>query len=383
MSDLQTDIVTDPIADEAYSEDEDDWIDDQAVVGHTHGQSAQLSETTANERPTWKGSSTATGFPSVTGTTVAPALASPTETVTPTEVPATTPPPSLRHVRDSVTTESPSAWPLDTELSFAPGTTKFMLTIQRPVVCIVIQDAIEHVRASILFKHAFPDSTCAFTFIRDALITAAYAHRPVALNLHRWLQQDEEADVKERCNAITLTTFLAITSPDDIVSNVRHQLSDYNYTFPAASSGVTRSLMRRTQPYRNDRIFKVIRDLYFTGGSTSFATRFGYLFPTTEGSDGKTRHEVPIPMVALVATALYATIYEWRTGEQQIAEFSANVYLDVYNGHINTLLQIRERHVGAFHSMMAEIYSQVSTLVGVGVSLGVPTAVLDFDELED
>lgn len=55
---------------------------------------------------------------------------------------------------------------------------------------------------------------------------------------------------------------------------------------------------------------------------------------------------------------LYAAIYEWSTGEQQIQEFSANAYLDVYNGHVNTLKHIREHREGAFHLMMADIYVQ-------------------------
>jgi Domain of unknown function (DUF6532) len=57
---------------------------------------------------------------------------------------------------------------------------------------------------------------------------------------------------------------------------------------------------------------------------------------------------------------LYATIYEWRTGEQQIAEFSANAYLDVYQGHMNTLKHIREKREGAFHIMMTDIYTKAS-----------------------
>ncbi|KAH9023986.1 hypothetical protein EDB84DRAFT_1564551 [Lactarius hengduanensis] len=47
-----------------------------------------------------------------------------------------------------------------------------------------------------------------------------------------------------------------------------------------------------------------------------------------------------MPMVALVATALYATLYEWHGGAQQISEFSANAYLDVYLVNVNTLKHI-------------------------------------------
>ena len=60
----------------------------------------------------------------------------------------------------------------------------------------------------------------------------------------------------------------------------------------------------RSKPYRNRRIILAIHDLYFTGGSNSFAMRFDQLFPRFTGVDGVTVHEVPISMVALVATAV-------------------------------------------------------------------------------
>jgi Domain of unknown function (DUF6532) len=36
----------------------------------------------------------------------------------------------------------------------------------------------------------------------------------------------------------------------------------------------------------------------------SLAVRFDHRFPTHPNSDGKSRNEVPVPMVALVATAV-------------------------------------------------------------------------------
>ena len=55
---------------------------------------------------------------------------------------------------------------------------------------------------------------------------------------------------------------------------------------------------------------------------------------------------------------LYAALYEWHTGEQQTTEFSANAYLDVYLGHVNTLKHIQDKRAGAFHLMMADIYKK-------------------------
>ena len=65
----------------------------------------------------------------------------------------------------------------------------------------------------------------------------------------------------------------------------------------------------RTQPYRNPCIITAIRDMYFSGGATSFARRFSYLFPTYESREGEVNCEVPAPMVALVATAVSSLLW--------------------------------------------------------------------------
>ena len=57
---------------------------------------------------------------------------------------------------------------------------------------------------------------------------------------------------------------------------------------------------------------------------------------------------------------LYAALHEWRTGIYQAVEFSANSYLDVYNGHINTFYHVLDERSAYFHHMMANIYSQAS-----------------------
>ncbi|KAI9429385.1 hypothetical protein H4582DRAFT_2089337 [Lactarius indigo] len=419
ISQLTTDTLNtpvDPNADEPQSENEDDWIDDSSV-DRTQGQRAGPSGATANERPTWRGSGATSASVAIAPSSVSPESTSPSPPSVPrisvshtsvsrtsvsrTSTSAIIVPPSVRQVQDSATTVSEFTWPSNTDLSFAPGSTRLMLTAQCPLVRAVIQEAIENVRAAMMFNDAFPNLARAFTFIRDALITAAYSYGPVASMLHKRLMEDDEylvrivplprarislfrAEVRERCNAITLPIFLAMASREEIIESVRHQLSNYNYTFPTMGlPRVNRRLERRTRPYRNDRIITVIRDLYFTGGNTSFAACFPHFFAYTESSDRENRREVPIPMVALVVTALYATLYEWRTGEQQVTEFSASAYLDVYNGHINTLRQIKERRSGAFRAMMSEIYTQASVAVDVGAGSSVPIAALDFEDLED
>jgi hypothetical protein len=127
--------------------------------------------------------------------------------------------------------------------------------------------------------------------------------------------------------------------------------------------------------YQNPQILSVIRDLYFMGWSL-FADKFHDHFPVFEHEDGQTRHEVPMAMVALVATGvcyvlsmryiantesqLYAAIDEWSTGQRHPMEFSAQAYLEVYQENMALLMKIQDQHNPYFHHMMSEIYLNVS-----------------------
>ncbi|KAH9013213.1 hypothetical protein EDB85DRAFT_2158401 [Lactarius pseudohatsudake] len=309
--------------------------------------------------------------------------------------------PSEAHrLREDVRIQSPPKWAAETEIQFMPGTNRVVLTVQGTLLRTVIQDAFEYLRAAILFQHAFPDAALTLSYVREALITAARQCGPVAASIYTRMLNDTEyftkivplprarishfrAEVKDRCNVIAATVVLGL--PQIQISRyIQDILSNYNYTFPGRSRGPGQGvLVRRTKPYRNMWIVDAVRTSFFSGGNSSFATRYKYLFPSSETHDLVTVYEVPIPMLALVATALYAALYEWRTGEQQIAEFSTNSYLDVYQGHVNTLELIREKRSGVFRSMMADIYRQASTVTNAGVYLGAPVADLDIDDLEE
>lgn len=49
-------------------------------------------------------------------------------------------------------------------------------------------------------------------------------------------------------------------------------------------------------------------------------------------------------------------LHEWRTGVKQAVEFSANAYLDVYYGHLETFTHIKNQRAGAFHHDGRHIY---------------------------
>lgn len=79
--------------------------------------------------------------------------------------------------------------------------------------------------------------------------------------------------------------------------------------FPQVGVSVNDRLLKRSQPYRNERIINVIRSVYFTGGASSFMRRFDHLFPRYRDGQGVMKTEVPDAMVALVATAVSILTY--------------------------------------------------------------------------
>ncbi|KAI8968768.1 hypothetical protein BD414DRAFT_373801, partial [Trametes punicea] len=73
--------------------------------------------------------------------------------------------------------------------------------------------------------------------------------------------------------------------------------------------------------------------------------------------------EVPLAMLALAATALHASISEWRSGVYKPAAFSGDCYLDAYQEHILLLKGIQDQNPRAYHVMMHKLYKDASGLV--------------------
>ncbi|KAI9446051.1 hypothetical protein H4582DRAFT_2069399 [Lactarius indigo] len=378
---------------------EDNWLEDEEVVNVTRKVSAKTSEVTATERPSWLGADVTPPrtmeIPSRNvldaDTSSSPmdhgsAASTPrSRTLSELGAPNTELSASATMLQTEATTESSgAAWPADTDLL--------------PPVRNVVQEAIENLQASLMFNHSFPTAPVAFTFTKESLITAAEKYKPGAAHIQRRLQQDGEylakivplvrvrvplmrSEIKEHCNAYCVPALVSIGSASNIAQVVRLQVSNFNHTFPT-KRGLFIGTPLHTHPYCNECIISVIQDLFFTGRMSSFASRFAHLFPEHQGHDGVSTREVPVPMVALVATAMYATLHEWRTGKQQGTEFSANTYLDVYRCNANTLNFILNQWPNAYHVMMADIYTQASSDSEHDGLPGAVIADLDLDDLE-
>jgi len=90
-------------------------------------------------------------------------------------------------------------WPSDTEIILFPGTNKVMLTVQSPLIRLIFQDAFEHLRASLLFIHAFPDPALTRSMISEALGVVPQSHLPRAANIRHRLELDNKYLSKMCC----------------------------------------------------------------------------------------------------------------------------------------------------------------------------------------
>ena len=55
---------------------------------------------------------------------------------------------------------------------------------------------------------------------------------------------------------------------------------------------------------------------------------------------------------------LYVASYEWCLGEHCSVDFTADLFLDVYQDNTGTIKLIQENKVGAYHVMMIDIYDK-------------------------
>ncbi|KAF8259190.1 hypothetical protein EI94DRAFT_1813761 [Lactarius quietus] len=174
------------------AEDEEDWIDDnQELTPLAQGSMTRMAEVRAFERPSWELN---TIGPTASATVPCPR-----------DNPCHNGPASSQHgnvsaatlqlAAESIVALAPSASDAEEEqitevatnlklVNGVKGPMQLMLTIQSPVIQTVISNSFEGLHATLLFENVFPDQAVSFTFIRDALITAALVHGPSATAMH-------------------------------------------------------------------------------------------------------------------------------------------------------------------------------------------------------
>ncbi|PPQ63321.1 hypothetical protein CVT24_006766 [Panaeolus cyanescens] len=123
---------------------------------------------------------------------------------------------------------------------------------------------------------------------------------------------------------------------------------------------------RRLQAYLNESISTVISSSVFRS-KRHWGHRHKGSFVSSH-RDYPNEPELPIPMVAIAATAIHAVINGWTDGKPTSDRFVGDTYRDTYLGHVASLEDIKERAPNSFHYIMSTLYQRV--LPGEKVSDG-------------
>lgn len=83
-------------------------------------------------------------------------------------------------------------WSAETDIIFSVGRNRIGLMNQRPMVRLVLQDAIENVHVYLVLHHAFPDSSVVLEGARAALRKATKGRLPDSAGILNRLRFDEE-----------------------------------------------------------------------------------------------------------------------------------------------------------------------------------------------
>ncbi|KAJ7814889.1 hypothetical protein B0H14DRAFT_3149262 [Mycena olivaceomarginata] len=235
-----------------------------------------------------------------------------------------------------------SSWDITAQLVLPAPNKDIGLTAQHPELQAVLRDTMLIIKIFMLFTEAYPLMASRAGFGRPRMI------EPIdRMNILR-------GNFK-RCAVNCVLAFFGFAdlTPDEVKARVEELLKDHRYIFPT-----TAGRLHLDQPFRHGSIRFVIKEEVFS--NTSFVTQNIDRFPARLPKK-PTERELPDPMVALGATAVYASLVEYRmTGRRQNIPFTEDAYEDIYRNHIATLEQTRKNARKGMHRILHELFTEVT-----------------------
>ncbi|KAG2124506.1 hypothetical protein BD769DRAFT_1388752 [Suillus cothurnatus] len=269
---------------------------------------------------------------------------------------------------DSSDPYPPFKWPEFTDLVYeADGSIN--LRAQNARIQIVLKTAVLELKKIAVFENVFPTITEKRKMAMRALSTAAYEHKERAI-LKRLKNDIDYAaalasvpegrisafrtSIKKLAHQIVVSRFGLKKGCADQVEEL---LKSHKYIFPTDSNGKVLG----DQPFCDEGIVDILHQSMFDG-ENSIGVRSHEDFVSV--LDDNDEPELPVAMVALVATITYAILMDWRSGNppssSQVKSFNATLHISVYKAHEATLTRIFECGKKKYHALMAQLYKAVS-----------------------
>ncbi|KAG1759122.1 hypothetical protein EDD22DRAFT_849484 [Suillus occidentalis] len=235
----------------------------------------------------------------------------------------------------------------------------------------VIQRGILEVKAYIAFEHGYPDLVTKNVYTHDILLKAARYH--AAVPIEKRMQTDDEyllaltnlidaraslfrSDIKEVTSKSIIGYFRLGGSDSNTI--IDRLLASHSYIFPQAFDAAGLPSPNQQKPYQMQPVFLILHEVFFKQ-LKSIGVQFSQRFCDIAKNKGG-RPEIPIPMLAIVFTAIRATLLAKRNKSSDDFKFTGNQFLDIYNHHVSLLGSIKKKAPIKFHKMMSDIYEEVN-----------------------
>ncbi|KAM6496582.1 hypothetical protein JOM56_007055 [Amanita muscaria] len=234
-----------------------------------------------------------------------------------------------------------SIWPVYTRL-IKETNKDLTLTVQCFELMLIVRKAMELVEELVRFEDAFPDFIMRTAWNRTSLI--------------------------EACSVFQATSHIAQVRYKYEVFKERMRL-DIEYV--AELSRLLRTLndlkgvsFQLTKPFENQAIIGTLHDDLFSGNNT-IVSKYPLRFrPTDQELDS---NKLAPSMIALAATAVYASLKEWENGHRIHVHFTANIFEMIYRGHLEHLEDIHDRNIHAYNALVRRLFLKASfVLISVG-----------------
>ncbi|KAK7025400.1 hypothetical protein VNI00_016037 [Paramarasmius palmivorus] len=235
----------------------------------------------------------------------------------------------------------------------------------------VIQRAMDISDPEIVFLNAYPDHRDMIVSTRNALVQAVREYKKQYPSegydkIKKRIQHDR--DFMERMGGVVINRFSNTRShvkkiadtyvlgydlgnqgnSTDIRAQVKTLLDADSYCYPGTWEVLPnyqyKRHMDRHKPYLVQPIIATMRHLCSGYKADQHLDQFGSSMETLPQEK-----EVPPGLVALAATAIFASLCDWQTGTLQHVVFNSGNYHTTFNGHMQYLEGVCDNYLGQYH----------------------------------
>ncbi|KAJ6548323.1 hypothetical protein B0H10DRAFT_2243064 [Mycena sp. CBHHK59/15] len=265
-----------------------------------------------------------------------------------------------------------SSWDTSAQLVLPAPNKDIGLTAQHPEVQLMLRGTIEIIKISLFLEDFYPLMASRVGWVRPRMVTVTEGHPSLIHILERLLKDPlfatilspvplnriniQQGDIKRCVTNVVLAMYgLTGLTAAEIKLRVEDLLKDHRYIFLVNATGQ----MQLALPFHHAAIKHIIKEQMMT--SSVFKGRNYEHLPARHPKHPDAR-EVADPMVAVAATATYASLLELcLTGERQPIAFTEDAFEDIYRIHIKTLVDTHAAAPISMHKVLHQLFHDVTT----------------------